>query len=469
LGIIALAGVAFLVIFNALIMSNALEKLINGAQKDVTLKFDTGIIWWPTHISGENFQLIVHDPAIQAELALDEYQLDWNPLRLFDKKFHATRVRATGVTFALRKTRPISELCRQPPGLPDIPGQTRPPGAVRGDCSAQTDTARKPGKKPKRGQVFEVELENVKATGLNELRFERYRARGYADFSGHWSFNPTFETSIQLPSFTSEPWTIHVDGEPIAHHLTMNGGATVETLNLRDLSGWLEKVSLRGELVGRGLDIAHFARAMGSEGDGALDVYFDAHIDQGAPQYLDARVGGSRITFDAGKFAVRGSPDFGLTFVDGEQGARLRTGTATITDVRLGDAKESTDIYVRTTSDSYVKPSPLRASVGIEARTSNLEPIMAALSGLPKTILDLLIAQSTDVEASGRLRAEQGEARLDPVHVNAGPLSVDGKVQLSPSMNGRLKAELGPVTVTKKLGGSKPKTEPKSKPEPRAD
>jgi hypothetical protein len=50
--------------------------------------------------------------------------------------------------------------------------------------------------------------------------------------------------------------------------------------------------------------------------------------------------------------------------------------------------------------------------------------------------------------------------------VEAGALSVDGHIQLVPKLDGELEAQLGPVTVKKKLGpksGSSPDSSSSSK------
>jgi hypothetical protein len=467
LGAIVIFAVVTLAPFNLLVASNALESLINGAQKDVTLSFDADFIWWPTHIEGDDFELMVHDPAIQAQLNIDEYAVDWNPLALFEKKFHATKVRARGIRFELRKTRLLPELCAQSPGLPVIPGQSLPPGVVEGECLEQVDTARAAGPEPERDQVVKVQLDDVKAEGLNELWFERYRARGYAAFDGGWSFHPTFETRVDVSDFSSQPWTVHVDGRPVANRVRFDGVGHVDSLQLRELSGWQSRVSLRGDIEGRGVDVSHLARAMGHSGEGSLDVWVDLNVDSGAPAYLATRVRGSAITLEGGEFTVHGTPDVALTFASSDDTAHIRTGTATITGLRLGgDHKEATSVVVRTSTDSFVRRTPLFASVGLTAHTSNLEPIMAALEGLPRTILDLLIAQSTNIRARGRLKAGRGKARLEPIRVEAGALSVDGHIQLVPKLDGELEAQLGPVTVKKKLGpksGSSPDSSSSSK------
>lgn len=453
----SVAGVAGLsLVGNGLVHSDALELAIGAVQKDVTLRFEADWIWWPGHVKGSDFQLIVHDPKVQAELTVEEFDVDWRPWDLFSKTFHATRVDAKGVRFRVRKTRPLSALCRAAEGLPVIPGQTLPPGVARDGCEQQIDTAREPGPKPSRGDVFRVRLENVDATDVSEVWLERYRATGHGRVRGSWFFFPTFETSLSELHFDSHRWQIGRSGHPVVDRVRLHGTGALDTLHIRRPRGWFEGVTFTGTVAARGARLERLATMSGIEGDGEADLYLDLELDDGVLRYADTLIEGRNVAVNLEKTSVHGSPRASLRLKTSGTSTitRFRSGAIELEDVHLGDGeKPSTRFQADVAGDSWVSTHPLRASVGVTARTSNLEPLMALVAGLPKVMVDVLVKQSTDIRGDARLEVTSPRrVVVTDIEVEAGPLSAEGHVQLRPTLEGELEATLGPLTVTKSLG-----------------
>lgn len=446
-----------LILLNVLLQSNALELLIEKAQKDVTLRLDVGLVWWPGHVEGTNLQLLIHDPAIQAELSVDGFVVDWNPLSLFEKTFEAGFVDVTGVRFKLRMTRPLELLCRQPPGLPLIPGESLPPGAIE-NCERQKDTARSPGPKPTRDQVFRVRLGQVEATDVSEIWIERYRGRGRAKVRGAWAFFPTFETSIDLSSLATGTWDVTRAGRRIVGGLGARARGSVDAIDLRRLDDWVKEVSVEGKASADWIGLEPVFGPRGVPARGHLKVWLDWSMERGVQKYLGVRLVGRELSVDLGKTTLHGSPELTLRMSTAETAtvASFESGTMTLARVRLGSDSdgptETTEIEAQVSSDSWLSASPARASIGLSAHTSDLQPLRAVISGLPEAMIEVLIDPSTSIRANGRFEASRAKVEFADLKGGAGALSATGHLQLAPALDGRIEASLGPISVTKRLG-----------------
>jgi hypothetical protein len=460
LGSIGAAVVAFVLLFNVMLWTDALEKLINEAQTDVTLHFEVPWAWWPTHLSGGEFQMIVHDPAVQAELRIDDFALVWAPLQLLRKKFHARTIRADGVRFSLRKTRELRELCDMPPGLPVIPGQSLPAEAVEGSCMAQEDTARPKGDKPKRGDVFQVQLDDVRVDHLERLWFERLRTEGTGGLRGDWFYIPTFETRLNVSALGASSRNLKRADETLIRNMGFGVTGELDTVHLRKSPDWKRLIVATATASVRGIRLAPLMRGGATKADGTLDLYFDMSVQQGYLEYLELRILNSKMSLERKEFVLSGEPWAHFQWVaDSDRTARLREGRAELRAVRLGRGKDAKTTSFRLTAknERSLDLSNGTARVGLWAQAENLEPIMILLKGLPKTMVDVLISSDTQIRATARLDVAAPDMRLEDLQVEAGALKAHGALTLSPRMDGEVTAELGPVSVTKKIGGKRKK------------
>lgn len=460
LGTTGAAVVAFVLLFNVMLWTDALEKLINEAQTDVTLHFEVPWAWWPTHLSGGEFQMIVHDPAVQAELRIDDFALVWAPLQLLRRKFHAHSIRADGVRFSLRKTRKLPELCDMPPGLPVIPGQSLPPESVEGSCMAQEDTARPKGEKPKRGDVFQVQLDDVHVDDLDRLWLERFRTEGTGWVRGDWFYFPTFETRLNVAAVGASSRNLKRADETLIRDMDFGLNGVLDTVHLRKSPDWKRLIVATATASVRGVRLAALMADGATKADGTLDLHFDGSVQRGHLEYLAVRVLNSQMSLETKEFVLSGEPWAHFQWVaDSESTAKLREGRAELRALRLGRGKDAKTTSFRLTAENEGRfdLSNGTARVNLLAQTGNLEPIMILLKGLPKTMIDVLISSDTQIRATARLDVDAPDTRLEDLQLEAGALKAHGAVTLLPRMDGEVTAELGPVSVTKKLGGKRKK------------
>jgi len=461
LGLLVLAAGGwgiFILSLNVALQTGALPRWIGQAQKVLTLSFEADWTWSPGHLAGRDLRLVIHDRAVQAELFIDAFAVEWRPWALLSRRFHATEVDARGVRFRLRKTRMLDDLCAQPTGLPVITGQSLPPELVGDDCGDQLETALPPGPKPKRDRVFTVELEGATAADVEEIWIERYRARGTGSFEGSWRFVPTFATALEGLRVDFEGWEIARDTEAIIGAARLHGGAEVEPLDLREGSKWDRNLSFTGTValqqVGAARIAAPFLRGSQASVSGALDVYVDAQLDRGRPRYVATLLEGHTVARIQDR-TVRARPRLSLRLQTPKTSSatRLSSGRLTLHELRLGapDAPP-TEVHAIVSDDSWFTIHPPRISLGLLAETSNLEPLMQLLSGLPQVMIDLLVRSSVHIKGEARLEARPGDVVVEGIEVEAGTLSAKGQVRVAPELDGQIEAKLGPVKVTKKLG-----------------
>jgi hypothetical protein len=117
--------IAYLILGN-LFLRFGLRRIANGSPQEVMLEYESAYALWPGTASIRGYRLRSQDTHIQWRLDVEHADITVDLLALFRRTSHATRIRAEGVSFRLR--RKLSNATAPRAGaLPPIEGYDDPP------------------------------------------------------------------------------------------------------------------------------------------------------------------------------------------------------------------------------------------------------------------------------------------------------------------------------------------------------
>ncbi len=164
-----------------------LRRLLNGASPDhFHLEYQSAWSIWPgtVHVRG----LRAQDHNLQWKLVVDQVSTTLRLTDLLRRKFHPTRVRASGVEFALRQRLFRPEVTKESLyGLPPIEGYGAIPYKDEQPDEVITDD---------HYQLWSVHLEDVEARGVRLVWFDRARFEGDASASGGLFLKPNRRVQV---------------------------------------------------------------------------------------------------------------------------------------------------------------------------------------------------------------------------------------------------------------------------------
>jgi hypothetical protein len=178
LGLIALE-LLYVLVANLVLFSGVIQREASRDPASVALGWDRAFSPWPGRVYVWGFWMRVQDPLVQFRLTLHEAKVDVVLSHLLRKKFHASHVRARGVShrFLVKAQRADRRLA----AFADIQGFSRP--ALR---EALPPT---PPSQAELDALWTVQLDDVDAT-LSELWFLEYRYQGPANVQGAFELSP---------------------------------------------------------------------------------------------------------------------------------------------------------------------------------------------------------------------------------------------------------------------------------------
>src|SRR6266498_2533084 len=113
---------------HVVVSTHLLRKWVNSDPEELLLDYDTASSWIPGEIRIRGLTMRGSDPNVQWYFRMEKATISISILDLLQKRFHATRVRARGLTFRLREKQKKSELSpAHVARLPEIPGFPDPP------------------------------------------------------------------------------------------------------------------------------------------------------------------------------------------------------------------------------------------------------------------------------------------------------------------------------------------------------
>ncbi len=197
----------YLVVGNAIVWF----VLCQQVNKDVDTKMSYAFAYsiWPTVVHVRDFRVSNHDSAVEWTLALKEGDLTVDLFALADKKFHARRIRADGVTFHLRQR--LNDLQADKPRsrmLPAVPPFADPPMVPIGPPAPRRSDANY--------NLWTAELEDVDCD-VDEVWIDAYRMFGNGRLAGAFYFKPVRMMVLQPTRASLRGVDLRVGEETLLH------------------------------------------------------------------------------------------------------------------------------------------------------------------------------------------------------------------------------------------------------------
>lgn len=186
---VAAAWALWLVAAQALLWTPLLRNLLNVHSPGLHLEYAWAWSVWPGTVHARGLVLTGQDRAVQWRLALEEVKVSIALGQLPSRVFHATRVRARGLGFALRRRAFVRGLAEPESlrGLPRIAGLETLPYKEEGPDDELPES---------RYRLFTVWLEDVEAGEVRQIWIDRWRLEGAARVAGAFYLKPMREVLV---------------------------------------------------------------------------------------------------------------------------------------------------------------------------------------------------------------------------------------------------------------------------------
>jgi hypothetical protein len=286
LGVVS-AYALWLVVVHVFLWTPLLRRLINEHQRTVHLDYHFAWSLFPGTVHASGVVLTVQDHVEQFRLAIDDLTACVLLQQLPARKFHADKVRARGITFAMRRRLSPADLTLDAlRGLPLIDGLPTLP-LKDPTVDDQTPDARY--------NIFSVWLEDIQGEDVRVLWFDKLRLEGKAQVAGAFYLKPQREMYIAPGQLRIESASLHSDGDDVAKDVRGE-------LELR--VGPLDPRQMKPEKFARAASLTSDLRAhiqglefIGAKG-GAGEIHVAAQVQKGK------LVEGNLIQIDLGETAL---------------------------------------------------------------------------------------------------------------------------------------------------------------------
>ncbi|MFL5310500.1 MAG: hypothetical protein ACJ79H_08630, partial [Myxococcales bacterium] len=188
-----------------------LRHLVNAESPAIHLEYRRAWSAWPGRVHVEGLRLTAQDRGVQWQLDIDRVTTTIALHQLPHRMFHATRVRAQGVAFALRRRIPAPGLTPDLlEGLAPVAGFAPAPVAEEGPDDELPDW---------RYRLFTVWLEDVAAGGVRSVWIDRTRLEGDAQAAGAFYLKPLRRVLIAPGELRGESLLLTQAGSRVAEQL----------------------------------------------------------------------------------------------------------------------------------------------------------------------------------------------------------------------------------------------------------
>lgn len=284
---------AWLLLANVLLWTGAIAALVNRKSIHV----EHGFAWslYPGDLNVRHFAIRGQSASVEWGLTVDRVHARVALHELFQRRFHARDVRASGVDFALRHRIPRPKLTRERlEGLPAIPGLEAAPIKDETPPYDPPDWAYR---------LFSVWLQDVDARGVREIWIDKVRLQGSLRAGGAFYLKPRRQLYIAPAQLWLDGATVSVSHAQVAEAVTGQ---------LRVRVGPIDPRSIKTEALPRETDLDLTATAR-LNGLSFLDRFWRgaARVEGAAgPARIDLHVQagqvlpGSSLALDAGAAKV---------------------------------------------------------------------------------------------------------------------------------------------------------------------
>jgi hypothetical protein len=268
-GVLAGYGL-WLVAVHVFLWTPLLRKLINEHQQTVHVDYHFAWSLLPGRLHASGLVLTVQDHVQQFRLAIDDVAVNIVLGQLLDRTFHATHVRADGITFAMRRRLAPGKITQEAlRGLPAIDGLPPIPQMPYDVDDRIPDD---------RYKLFSVWLEDIDGRDVRVLWFDKLRLEGTAQVAGAFYLKPQREVYIAPGQLRIASGALHLDRREMADGLQGDLEVRLGPLDPRDLTRerFARASSLSTNLDGhlRGLEF------LGAKG-GAGSAHVAAQVQKG--------------------------------------------------------------------------------------------------------------------------------------------------------------------------------------------
>ena len=266
----------YVVVTNAILFAGVIQSAASAQPEKVELAWSRAYSPWPGRAYVWGLRLRVQDSAQQFRLTVDSARLDVDFWALLHKKFHASHIRAQGVTWRmLVKVASTAGQERRVAAFPPIEGFARPALQQASSPPTQADL----------DALWTAELEDVDAA-LTELWLLEYRYHGAARVHGGFELVPMRRLWVG-------PVLLHLDGGELSagEHVLSSGLTARMALTMAPV----DLPSSPGLRVLHTLTTAiHFDTAL--EDLGVADLYLDGLRARGAGRLAaDLQIAGGKL------------------------------------------------------------------------------------------------------------------------------------------------------------------------------
>lgn len=296
LAVVALIAVAACVAVHVIVSTRLLRRWVNGKSRELLLEYEAASAWVPGVIEIRGLSMRGSDPNVQWYFHMERATISISILDLLEKRFHATRVRARGLTFRLREKQKKSELSpAHVARLPEIPGFPDPP-------LKEEESKIPPPRTEAKRKYWSVLVENLVADPAPDIWIEIYRFRGHARVAGGFLIRPHVQARVgpAAVDFLSGDFLL-APAQPMLAAASGRGDCAIDSYDPEKIHGpevW-PKISGTIRVRGRIEDLRplnHFLRhspeprLSGGGGTGNFLVRFDHGIGKGEADFQVKRV-----------------------------------------------------------------------------------------------------------------------------------------------------------------------------------
>lgn len=208
---VAAAWALWIVAAQAFLWTPLLRSLINARSPTVHVEYRFAWSVFPgiVHVSG--LVITAQDRHLQWRLGIDDARSSIAVGQLAARLFHVTRVRARGITFALRHR--LVEREATGPNLKGLP-------AIEGFAPVPLQTIGPEDEIPDwRYRLFSVWLENVQGEEVRQVWIDRYRLEGAMKVAGAFYLKPIRQVLIAPAELTLAGSTLTFSGGRVAERI----------------------------------------------------------------------------------------------------------------------------------------------------------------------------------------------------------------------------------------------------------
>jgi hypothetical protein len=271
---------AYLAVANFVLRTQWIQQAVSDAD-GFHLELGSAYSLWPGRVHVEDFRLRVEDYNVQFEVKLGQANLDIALSELLRKRFHVTRLDATGTRFRMRhKLIVVGDDAERVAAYPPIAGFADPPYYVG---------VRPPPVSDADYDLWEVRIENVTARA-DELWVMEYRFTGEATARGSFVVRPARWVQVLPAELVLERGTLRLGEHRAAEQVRGRVSCEVPDMQVQATDGVqvFREISSRVELRLTGGELtflqAYLARRGSARYAGQGDWHIDVRLQKGVLQ-----------------------------------------------------------------------------------------------------------------------------------------------------------------------------------------